>query len=72
MNKDITQDEESFHDFSQALVDLGVEEAISLVDGASLMQYKNADGETVKQGVPYKKRYSSENFLIWRKAPAER
>lgn len=65
----ITQDEESFHDFSQALVDLGVEEAISLVGGASLMQYKNADGETVQQGKFGKKRHRSENFLIWREVP---
>ncbi len=68
----ITQDEESFHDFSQALVDLGIEEAISLVGGASLMQYKNADGETVQQGKFGKKRHRSENYLIWKKVPAAR
>ena len=62
----ITKDKESYHDFSQALVDLGIEEAISLVGGTSRMQYKNANGETCRQGVLDRIPSHSENYLIWR------
>lgn len=62
----ITEDKESYHDFSQALVDLGIEEAISLVGGTSPMLYKNAEGETVFQDVKKSKPLRSENYLVWR------
>lgn len=41
---------ESYHDFSQALVDMGVTEAISLVGGSAILLYRNADGEEVLEG----------------------
>lgn len=62
----ITKDKESYHDFSQALVDLGIEEAISLVGGTSHMMYKNEKGEIVRLVDKSNKYFQSENYLIWK------
>lgn len=61
----LTQDKESYHDFSQALVDLGVSEAISLVGGGAYIQYIEENGETVKQGLHVDNKPNSINYLIW-------
>lgn len=63
----ITQDKESFHDFSQALVDLGVTEAIALVGGDAYIKYMDNAGSVVSQGETIPDKPNSINYLIWTK-----
>lgn len=63
-------DRESYHDFSQALVDMGVSEAISLVGGSAILLYRDAEGEVVSEGyLPSKRTKSkaSENYIVFTK-----
>ncbi|MCQ2287052.1 MAG: hypothetical protein MJZ76_09330 [Bacteroidales bacterium] len=62
-----TTDRESFHDFTQALIDLGIEEALALVGGDAILQYKNSENEIIKQGNPLAKQIKTNNYLIWKK-----
>lgn len=62
----VTENDESFHDFAQALVDLGVEDAISLVGSKyafgwwrDLEGVKTSFAEGVHQ-------YRRENYVVWR------
>lgn len=61
----VTSSRESLRDFSQALVDLGVDNAVCLVDGPSYGFYRDVDGTVTKTGertgVP--SRY--ENYIVW-------
>lgn len=58
---------ESFHDFAQALVDLGVSNAIYLVGSQSYGIYRDsADSLTVIYD-KYGHRYKYENYILWRK-----
>ena len=64
-----SETDESFHDFSQALVDLGVENAIYLVGGhSSFGWHVDGNGEKtlfapdVDRGI-----YKNENYIVWRK-----
>ena len=58
---------ESFHDFAQALVDLGVSNAIYLVGSQSYGVYRDsADSLTVIYD-KYGHRYKYENYILWRK-----
>ena len=64
----VSETDESFHDFSQALVDLGVENAIYLVGSySSFGWYIGSDGQrilfapNVHRGI-----YMNENYIIWR------
>lgn len=58
---------ESFHDFAQALVDLGVSNAIYLVGSQSYGVYRDsADSLTVIYD-KYGHRYKYENYIMWRK-----
>lgn len=60
----ITASRESYHDFAEALVDLGVDNAISLVGSSSFAGYKNQEGEaTVLYDFKFGTEY--ENFIIW-------
>ena len=62
----ISETSESFHDFSQALVDLGVENAIYLVGGRyAYGWYIDADGNQTFLGEDVNK-YENENYVIWR------
>ncbi|MBQ7461245.1 MAG: hypothetical protein IJS63_03190 [Bacteroidaceae bacterium] len=61
-----TQGRESYHDFAQALMDLGVQEAIALVGNEQISTYEEEDAgrfigdiET-KEGV-------QETYIVWRK-----
>ncbi|MCQ2284600.1 MAG: hypothetical protein MJZ57_06845 [Bacteroidales bacterium] len=63
----LTQDRESFHDFSQALVDLGVKEALSLPGADAAIHYVDTTGNSVTQGQTIKDKPKSENYLIWSK-----
>ena len=62
----VTESDESYHDFSQALVDLGVDNAVSLVGS------KYAFGWWIgKDGVKTSfaegwRRYQKENYVVWR------
>ena len=63
----VSETEESLHDFAQALVDLGVENAIYLVGSTSYGWYVDAQGEQTLFAPPdYRERYKNENYIIWR------
>lgn len=57
---------ESMHDFSQALIDLGVQEAISLVGSIELPLYENEDGKRVISKLEHKEEVQ-ETYIVWRK-----
>ena len=64
----VSESDESFHDFSQALVDLGVENAIYLVGSHSsfgwyIDQEKN---KTFFAPDVHRGTYKNENYIIWR------
>ena len=62
----VTKTSESFHDFAQALVDLGVENAISLVGSSTAFGwYIDADGSQTMFGEDIHK-YKNENYILWR------
>lgn len=63
----LTQDKESFHDFSQALVDLGVKEALSLPGADAILHFVDTTGALVTQGQALQDKPKSENYLIWSK-----
>lgn len=56
----------TFHDFSQALVDAGVRNAIYLVGGKSYGSYTDAAGETFTFGQKWEKDYRNVNYIVWR------
>ena len=57
--------EESFHDFSQALVDLGVEDAIYLCGGSKARGwYHELGGELISCG-ENDQRFRHENYILW-------
>ena len=56
----------TLHDFSQALVDIGVRNAIYLVGGDSLFSYKDENGNSVLGGRSYRQFFKSVNFIVWR------
>ena len=61
-----SQTPESFHDFTQALVDLGVSNAIYLVGGTSYGFWRGKDGlriEFNEQRIP---KYDNESYILWR------
>lgn len=62
----VSQTSESFHDFSQALVDLGIENAISLVGSYSAYGWSiDAEEEQEMFGKDVHK-FKNENYLLWR------
>jgi len=63
----VTETDESYHDFAQALVDLGVENAVSLVGSQYAYGWAvNADGsqEIFAEDIH---KYKNENYLLWRR-----
>ena len=58
-----TQERESFHDFAQALVDLGVSEAINLVGSYNQIFAVAEDG--TKTNID-KCRYKNANYIVWK------
>lgn len=56
----------TLHDFSQALVDIGVRNAIYIVGGDSLFSYKDENGNSVLGGRSYRQFFKSVNFIVWR------
>ncbi|MBO5563445.1 MAG: hypothetical protein J5939_07010 [Bacteroidales bacterium] len=62
----VTASDESYHDFSQALVDLGVEDAISLVGSKyAFGWWIDRDGVNTSFAEGWHK-YKKENYLIWK------
>lgn len=61
-----SMERESYHDFSQALADLGVEEALALVGGDALFSYVDENGEIQTEGACDDKRYKNVNFIVWK------
>ena len=62
-----SQTKESFHDFAQALVDLGVDNAIYLVGGEYAKGwYRNQDNEMIDFSKGRRDRYRNENYIVWK------
>lgn len=64
----VSESDESFHDFTQSLVDLGVENAIYIVGGhSSYGWYKDATGITTEfSDVDKHLNMKNESYIIWR------
>ena len=61
-----SQTPESFHDFAQALVDLGVSNAIYLVGGTSYGFWRGNDGVRVEFNEQRIPKYDNESYILWR------
>lgn len=64
----VSETDESMHDFAQALVDLGVDNAIYLVGSHSAFGwYRDEAGEQIYFGVDlHRQSYKNENYIIWK------
>lgn len=64
----VSESDESFHDFAQALVDLGVDDAVYLVGShTSYGWYKDETGTLTEFAKPNaRKVYKNETYIIWR------
>lgn len=62
-----TQSMESLHDFAQALVDIGADNAIYLVGGEAMGWSMDADGEGIKMGLWDAQQYKNVSFIVWPK-----
>lgn len=64
----VSETDESFHDFSQALVDLGVDNAIYLVGSHSAFGWwRNETGEAETFGLDvHRESYKNESYIIWK------
>lgn len=62
----VTENDESFHDFAQALVDLGVEDAISLVGSKyAFGWWRDLEGVMTSFAEGWHQ-YRRENYVVWR------
>ena len=61
----LTAERESLHDFSQALVDLGVDEAVYLVGASSYGFWRDRDDRLVQFNEKRSGGYRYENFIVW-------
>ena len=63
----VSETDESMHDFAQALVDLGVDNAIYLVGSHSAFGWwKNAAGDTEYfSQANHRKTFRNENYIVW-------
>lgn len=55
----------TFHDFSQALIDIGTRNAIYLVGGNAQTSYRNDEGNTVLIGEIPTSRHENTNYIVW-------
>lgn len=62
----ISRDRLTFHDFSQALIDSGVRNAIYLVGGEAYGQYRDADGNVFSYNTPWDRYIDNVNYIVWR------
>ena len=56
----------TMHDFSQALADMGVSNAIYLVGGNSYCSYRDRSGDTFSLGSRWSDDVNNLNYLVWR------
>jgi len=61
-----TRNRESFHDFSQALIDIGVSDAIYLVGGDAYGWYRNQENEWLEFGKLLPDIPENISYIIWR------
>ena len=59
-------DYESLHDFSQALIDIGVQEAIALVGSVQLPLYEDEGGNRIINELAHWEE-AQETYIVWRK-----
>ena len=66
----VSESDESFHDFAQALVDLGVENAVYLVGSHSSFGWFIDEGGEKVLFAPdvHRTTYKNENYIIWKSA----
>lgn len=62
----ISRNSLSFHDFSKALTDLGVRNAIYLVGGKAYGRCLDSDGKMLTFGSPWDKEVENVNYIVWR------
>lgn len=62
----ISPEKLTFHDFSQALADVGVSNAIYLVGGDAYGRYVDADGISFTFGHEWNKEIYNVNYIVWR------
>ena len=62
----ISHDRLTFHDFSQALTDIGVRNAIYLVGGDSSGFYIDSNHEKIQLGNIPDSTYENVNYIVWR------
>lgn len=62
----VSKDKLTFHDFSQALADLGVSNAIYLVGGYTYGFARNIDGKIVVFGTYTSELPGNTNYIVWR------
>lgn len=58
---------ESFHDFAQALVDLGVDNAVYLVGGSTGAWYRGWEGTRTELYPTGSRHYENDNYIIWKR-----
>ena len=63
----IVYSHESFHDFAQALVDLGCNNAIYLIGGDSYGFFRDSEGNCTEFLKNRNQKYKFENFILWKK-----
>ena len=61
----MTSTRESLHDFSQALVDLGVDEAVYLVGASSYGYFRDYFDHFTQINEKHRGGYKYENFIVW-------
>lgn len=62
----VSREKLTFHDFSQALADVGVSNAIYLVGGDAYGKYVDADGVPFTFGHEWDKEIDNVNYIVWR------
>ena len=60
-----SQTQESLHDFSQALVDAGVSNAIYLVGSTAMGWCMDTEGVGTKRGLWDERVYENVSFIVW-------
>lgn len=61
----VSRERLTFHDFSQTLTDIGVNNAIYLVGGDAYGRYVDANGTSFSSGSKWDKKIFNMNFIIW-------
>lgn len=62
----VSREKLTFHDFSQALADVGVSNAIYLVGGDAYGKYVDSDGVSFTFGHEWDKEICNVNYIVWR------